>query len=68
MPRMSGFELVEKIRSVDSKIPIVIVSYKDRTEDRARGRTAGANVYLTKNSFQDDSFLRTIRSLLKVES
>ena len=68
MPRMTGFELVEKIRSVDSKIPIVIVSYKDRTEDRARGRTAGANVYLTKNSFQDDSFLRTIRSLLKVES
>lgn len=68
MPRMTGFELVEKIRSVNSKIPIVIVSYKDRTEDRARGRTAGANAYLTKSSFQDDSFLQTIRSLLKLES
>ena len=68
MPRMTGFELVEKIRSINTKIPIVIVSYKDRTEDRARGRTAGANAYLTKSSFQDDSFLRTIRSLLKVES
>jgi two-component system sensor histidine kinase and response regulator WspE len=38
MPRMTGFELVEKIRSINTKIPIVIVSYKDRTEDRARGR------------------------------
>ena len=68
MPRMTGFELVEKIRSVDSKIPIVIVSYKDRTEDRARGIVAGANAYLTKSSFQDDSFLMTIRSLLKVDA
>ncbi len=65
MPRMTGFELVEKIRSVDSKIPVVIVSYKDRTEDRTKGKSAGANVYLTKSSFQDDSFLRTIRELIK---
>ncbi len=65
MPRMTGFELVEKIRSVNGKIPVVIVSYKDRTEDRLRGKAAGANAYLTKSSFQDDSFIMTIKSLVK---
>ena len=64
MPRMTGFELVEKIRSVNGTIPVVIVSYKDRSEDRARGAAAGANAYLTKSSFQDDSFLKTVRTLL----
>lgn len=64
MPRMTGFELVEKIRSVNASIPVVIVSYKDRSEDRAKGAAAGANAYLTKNSFQDDSFLKTVRTLL----
>ena len=65
MPRMTGFELVERIRKANSSVPVVIVSYKDRSEDRALGKAAGANAYLTKSSFQDDSFLRTIRSLLK---
>ena len=64
MPRMGGFELVGKIRKTDSSIPVVIVSYKDRAEDRARGAAAGANAYLTKNSFRDDSFLRTVKSLV----
>lgn len=64
MPRMTGFELVEKIRSVNASIPVVIVSYKDRSEDRAKGAAAGANAYLTKNSFQDDSFLKTVCTLL----
>jgi len=68
MPRLTGFGLVEKIRSVNKYVPVVIVSYKDRSEDRARGKAAGANAYLTKSSFQDDSFLKTVRSLLKVES
>ena len=65
MPRMTGFELVEKIRKVNSKVPIVIVSYKDRSEDRKRALKAGVNAYLTKSSFQDDSFLKTVRELLK---
>lgn len=64
MPRMGGFELVGKIRKTDASIPVVIVSYKDRAEDRARGAAEGANAYLTKNSFRDDSFLRTVKSLL----
>ena len=36
----------------------MIVSYKDRDEDRQRGLEAGADYYLTKGSFHDETLLR----------
>jgi two-component system sensor histidine kinase and response regulator WspE len=42
----------------------VIVSYKDREEDRLRGLEAGATRYLTKASFHDETFLHTIIDLI----
>jgi two-component system sensor histidine kinase and response regulator WspE len=42
----------------------VIVSYKDREEDRLRGLDAGANRYLTKSSFHDETFVHTITDLI----
>ncbi len=66
MPRMNGFELVKKIKE-DSRLrhlPIIIVSYKDREEDRVRGLEAGADYYLTKSSFQDDTFLEAVHDLI----
>lgn len=66
MPRMTGIELVKLIRNEQrlKSIPIIIVSYKDREEDRLRGLDAGANYYLTKSSFQDDTFLRAVHELI----
>ena len=66
MPRMNGIELVRAVRSEGrfASLPIVIVSYKDRPEDRLAGLDAGANVYLTKGAFQDDTFAATIRDLI----
>ena len=56
MPRMNGIELVRRIKAEPrlQSIPVVIVSYKDRQEDRRQGLEAGANFYLTKSSFHDD--------------
>jgi two-component system, chemotaxis family, sensor histidine kinase and response regulator WspE len=42
----------------------VIVSYKDREPDRMRGLDAGANAYLTKSSFHDQTFLKTVVDLI----
>ena len=66
MPRMDGIQLVQHIKG-DHRlraIPVVIVSYKDREEDRIRGLDAGANLYLTKSSFHDRTFLTTIADLI----
>ena len=42
----------------------MIVSYKDREEDRLRGLEASANRYLTKTSFHDQTFIATIIDLI----
>jgi two-component system sensor histidine kinase and response regulator WspE len=67
MPRLTGLELVRRIRA-DTRLqglPVVIVSYKDRDEDRQRGIDAGADRYLTKSSFQDDTLAAVVRELLE---
>ena len=66
MPRMDGIGLVKLVKADPSRkdVPVVIVSYKDREEDRLRGLDAGANRYLTKSSFHDETFLNTIIDLI----
>ncbi|WP_165073050.1 hybrid sensor histidine kinase/response regulator [Paludisphaera rhizosphaerae] len=66
MPRMDGIELVSLIKKDPRlrSIPVVVVSYKDREEDRIRGLDAGANFYLTKSSFHDQTFLATVVDLI----
>jgi len=66
MPRMDGIELVTTIRR-DAKLrslPVMVVSYKDREEDRRRGLEAGADYYLTKTSFHDDTLVRAVADLI----
>jgi two-component system sensor histidine kinase and response regulator WspE len=66
MPRMDGIGLVSLVKADPARkeIPVVIVSYKDREEDRLRGLDAGANRYLTKSSFHDATFIDTIIDLI----
>jgi len=66
MPRMTGLEFIRALRADPrvQSIPVVIVSYKDRDEDRQRGMEVGANYYLTKSSFHDGKFLAAIEDLI----
>ena len=61
---MSGIDLQRKLRSEGSDVPIIIISYKDREEDRLRGLELGANHYLTKSSFHDHTFLEAVAGLI----
>jgi len=42
----------------------MIVSYKDRAEDRRRGLEAGADYYLAKGSFHDETLLHAVIDLI----
>jgi two-component system sensor histidine kinase and response regulator WspE len=66
MPRMDGIELVTLINKDASvkSVPVIIVSYKDRDEDRRRGLEAGAAYYLTKGSFHDETLLQAVIDLI----
>ncbi|MBA4395839.1 MAG: hybrid sensor histidine kinase/response regulator [Syntrophus sp. (in: bacteria)] len=66
MPRMNGIELVRKVKDHQRlrSLPVMIVSYKDSEEDRLRGLDAGANYYLTKGSFHDETLLVAVKDLI----
>jgi two-component system chemotaxis sensor kinase CheA len=66
MPKMNGFELVEKIRA-DKKygeIPIVLVTGLESPEDKRRGIDVGANAYIVKSSFDQSNLLDVIKRLI----
>jgi two-component system, chemotaxis family, sensor histidine kinase and response regulator WspE len=66
MPRLNGIDFVRRIKA-DPRLqatPVVIVSYKDREEDRLRGLDAGANYYLTKSSFHDETLVQVVQELI----
>jgi two-component system sensor histidine kinase and response regulator WspE len=66
MPRMNGIELVTLIKKDPhlKSLPVMIVSYKDRPEDRRRGLDAGADYYLAKGSFHDEALLNAVVDLI----
>ncbi len=66
MPRMNGIEFVSHIKQDPrlKNIPVMIVSYKDREEDRNRGLEAGADYYITKGSFHDETLLDAVADLI----
>ncbi|HEX7912586.1 MAG TPA: hybrid sensor histidine kinase/response regulator [Paraburkholderia sp.] len=66
MPRMDGIELVTLIKRDPQlqSLPVMIVSYKDREEDRRAGLDAGADYYLAKGSFHDEALLDAVRDLI----
>lgn len=66
MPRLNGYEFVSRIRQDArlTRLPVIIVSYKDREEDRLKGLEAGADYYLTKSSFQDETFIGAVHDLI----
>ena len=66
MPRMNGIELVRQIKN-DAALrdtPVMMVSYKDRPEDKNKGLEAGADYYLTKGSFHDETLLDAVIDLI----
>lgn len=66
MPRLDGIELAALIKQDPqlNSLAVIIVSYKDREEDRMRGLEAGADYYLTKGSFHDETLLQAVVDLI----
>jgi two-component system sensor histidine kinase and response regulator WspE len=66
MPGLNGIELAALIKKDPQfkSLPVMIVSYKDREEDRLRGLEAGADYYITKGSFHDETLLQAVVDLI----
>ncbi len=64
MPGTDGFELVSHVRSVDKKIPILLMTARDDLAAKQRGFRAGIDDYMVKPIDVDELLLR-IEALLR---
>ena len=67
MPNMTGFELTKAIKSDPTLagIPVIIVTSLERDEEKAEGIEAGADAYITKSVFNQDTLLDTVEQLIR---
>jgi two-component system chemotaxis sensor kinase CheA len=66
MPRMDGLALLQEMKKDErfGKLPVILVTSMNRTEDQERGLALGADAYLVKQRFDHQTLLETIRQLL----
>ena len=64
LPQMDGISLIKKIREKKNNTPIIILSARDRVDDRVNGLQAGADDYLTK-PFAFSELLARIQALIR---
>src|SRR6185436_12479631 len=48
LPRLSGLDLLRRMRAGGSKTPVLIVTARDAVEDRIKGLDGGADDYVVK--------------------
>jgi CheY-like chemotaxis protein len=67
MPKMTGLELTRAIKAdeVLRRLPVVIVTSLEREEERAAGIEAGADAYITKSVFNQDTLLDAVERLIR---
>ncbi|HET8559051.1 MAG TPA: response regulator transcription factor [Marmoricola sp.] len=64
LPRMSGYDVVRRLREEDNWVPVMMISAKDGPHDQADGLDYGADDYLTK-PFSYVVLLARLRALLR---
>lgn len=69
MPEMDGYDFVEQVRQDPGKswIPILFLSAKGQSQDRVKGLTTGADVYMVK-PFEPEELVAQVESSLKQAS
>jgi len=66
MPRMDGFTLTARLREEERyrHRPILIITSREREEDKRRGMQVGADAYIVKGDFDQNNLVETLRALL----
>lgn len=62
LPKMSGFDVLKKLRSKRINTPIILLTARDEVSDKVKGLDYGADDYLTK-PFSKEELLARVRAL-----
>jgi len=63
LPGMSGYEVCQSIRATDRRVPILVLSARTLSQDKAQAFDAGTDQYMTK-PFALPELLSRVRNLL----
>lgn len=66
LPQVDGMEILKTLRKEGSKAHVIVLTAKDRVEDRVEGLDHGADDYLVK-PFATEELLARVRALLRRE-
>jgi len=64
LPRLSGAELLRRVRRKNQQVPILILTARDATEEKVHGLTIGGDDYVTK-PFSIEELVARIRVVLR---
>lgn len=64
LPKLSGFEVLKRLRARNSRLPVLLLTALDSVTDRVRGLDAGADDYLAK-PFQLAELEARVRALTR---
>ena len=64
LPNIDGFEVVKRARASDISCPIIILTARDRWQEKVKGLESGADDYLTK-PFVHEELLARVKALIR---
>ena len=66
MPRLNGFALTERLRADPAyrDVPIIIVTSREKDEDKRKGIQVGASAYIVKGAFDQSNLVETVQNLV----
>jgi two-component system response regulator PhoP len=64
LPKLDGVELIKKLRQAGKSFPVLILTARNRWQEKVLGLEAGADDYLTK-PFQFEELLARVNALLR---
>lgn len=66
MPQMDGFTLTATLRQDERyrHVPIIIITSREKEEDKRRGIQVGADAYIVKGDFDQSNLVETLQALL----
>ncbi|HEX6444376.1 MAG TPA: response regulator transcription factor [Streptosporangiales bacterium] len=64
LPDLDGFEVLQRMRTVTPRLPVLLLTAEDVVEDRISGLTAGGDDYMTKPFSLEELVLR-LRALMR---
>ncbi|QJR79768.1 response regulator transcription factor [Alteromonas pelagimontana] len=64
LPKLDGFDVIRQARQHDVKCPVLILTARDRWQEKVEGLDAGADDYLTK-PFHNEELLARVKALIR---